>query len=193
MFIGQQSQHTEHAQESPHHHPIRTRRRRKISIHRREAPGTLVLAATFALQGSRQHEEQLRLHCGRAWPGQQRTKADVAWMDIVRMHYRRPDVQAEVLLDKPGIGFEGPETSGAHREIASVCVVEVPVVLDFIDGPFRCAALRQERSVQLFAVDWPVLIIIARAFAFGASLLLLPLHKGFLPHCDVDMAFDQLD
>ena len=109
------------------------------------------------------------------------------------MHYRRPDVQAEVLLDELGIGIEGPETSGSHGEVANIRMVEVPIVVDFVDGPFCCTIFHHKRSVELFTTDWPVLVVVACAFAFGASLLLPPLHERFLSRCDVDMSFDQLD
>lgn len=114
-------------------------------------------------------------------------------MDIVRMHYRRPDIQAEVLLDKPCIGIESPETSGAQGEVPSICIVRMYLVLDFLDGPCCHMILCQKRSVELFAVCRPVLVIIACTFAFGAALLLRPVHKRALSHCDMDMAFDQLD
>jgi hypothetical protein len=51
------------------------------------------------------------------------------------MHYRRPDVQAEVLLDKPGIGIESPEAPGAYGKVADIRMVEVPIIFDFVDGP----------------------------------------------------------
>jgi len=109
------------------------------------------------------------------------------------MHYRRPDVQAKVLLNKPGIRIESLEASGTQGEVANIRMVDVAIVFDFVDGPFRCTVFHHKRSVELFAVNRPVLVVVACAFAFGASLLLLPLHKGLLSHCNVDVNFDQLD
>lgn len=109
------------------------------------------------------------------------------------MHYGRPDVQAEVLLHKPSISIESPEPSGAQGEVANIRVVEVPIIFNFVDRPFGCAVFRSKKSVELFAIDGPVLVVIACTFAFGALLLVFPLHKRILSHCDVDVAFDQLD
>ena len=109
------------------------------------------------------------------------------------MHYRCPDVQAKVLLDKPGIGPESPEPPGAQGEVTNISMVEVPIVFDFVDGSFCCAIFHQKRFMKLCAIDWPVLVVIASTFAFGALLLLLPLHERVLSHCDVDVGFDQLD
>ena len=109
------------------------------------------------------------------------------------MHYRCPDVQAKVLLDKRGIGTESPKPSGAQGEVANIRMMEVPIVLDLVNGPFSCAIFHQKRSVELYAIDWPVLVVVACAFALDALLLLLPLNECFLSHCNVDVGFDQLD
>jgi hypothetical protein len=77
------------------------------------------------------------------------------------MRYWCPDIQAEVLLDKPCIGIEGPEASGAQGEVANIPMVEVPVVFDFVDRSLSYAVFHEKRSVELFAINWPVLIIVA--------------------------------
>lgn len=106
------------------------------------------------------------------------------------MHYRRPDVQAEVLLHKSGIGIDSPEAPSAQGEVANIRVVEVAVVFDLLDCSFCSAVFQEKRSVKLFAVYRPVLVVIACAFAFGATLLSLPFLERILSHSDVDMAFD---